>query len=81
MLLHWNSLIVQEHVIVEAILNGGAVAEASAVHPLHGFSQDVGAGVPVHLWGSGVEERERTIAIFFWSLLSSVSEPRQKSNI
>lgn len=45
-----NSLVVfQEHVVVEAVLDGGAVAEAASVHPLHGFAHDVGAGVPVNL--------------------------------
>lgn len=54
----WDSLVVQEHVVVEAVLNGGAVAEASSVHLLHGFSQDVGTGVPVHLRvGGGAERR------------------------
>lgn len=54
LILHWDSLIVQKHVIVEAILDGGAVAKASTIHPLHGFPQDVGTGVPVHL-GIGEE--------------------------
>lgn len=45
-----DSLIVlQEHVVVEAALDGGAVAEAASVHSLHGFTKDVSTGVPVHL--------------------------------
>lgn len=61
--LYWsllNSLIVlQEHVIVEAILDGGTIAETAPVHPLHGFTQDVGAGVPVNLNMSGWLEKWR----------------------
>lgn len=51
---HWRQrrnvlVVVQKHVVVEAALDRGAVAEAAAVHLLHGFTQDVGAGVPVNL--------------------------------
>lgn len=45
-----NSLVVlQKHIVVEAIFNRWTVAEAASVHSLHGFSEDVGAGMPVNL--------------------------------
>ena len=45
----YSRLSIHEHVIVEAILDGGSVAEAAPVEALHGLPQDVGTGVPVHL--------------------------------
>lgn len=47
-------LIVQVHVIIEAILDGGAIAETAPVHSLHGFTQDVCTGVPVNLKNSHI---------------------------
>lgn len=48
-----SPLSIQEHVVVEAVLDGRPVAQAAAVEVLHGFSQDMGAGVPVHLREGG----------------------------
>ena len=35
-----------EHVVVEAVFDGRAVAEVAAVDALHGLAEDVGGGVP-----------------------------------
>lgn len=46
-----DSLIVlQEHVIVEAIFDGGTIAEAATIYFFHGFTQDMSTGVPVNLY-------------------------------
>lgn len=46
---------VHEHVIIKAILDGRPIAQTAAVEMLHGLSQDVGTGVPVHLQGTVVQ--------------------------
>ena len=48
--------ILQVHVVVEPILNGGTIAEAAAIMSLHCLTKDVGTGVPEYLlaWG-GIE--------------------------
>ena len=45
----YSRLSVHEHVVVEAVLDGGSVAEAATVEALHGLPKDVGTGVPIHL--------------------------------
>ena len=42
-------LAVQKHVIVVATVDGWTIAQAAAIVPLHGLSEDVSARVPEHL--------------------------------
>jgi len=42
-------LSVQEHVIVETILYGWSITQATSIKALHCLPQDVSTGVPVHL--------------------------------
>lgn len=44
-----SPLTIEEHVVVEAVLNWGSVAQTATIKAFHGLAQDVGAGVPVHL--------------------------------
>lgn len=39
-----------EHIIIKSIFNGWAIAQVASIVKFHGLSQDVSAGVPVHLW-------------------------------
>lgn len=42
-------LSIEEHVVVETILNGGSVTQTPSIKALHCFPQNVSTGVPVHL--------------------------------
>lgn len=42
-------LSIEEHVVVETILNGGSVTQTPSIKVLHCFPQNVSTGVPVHL--------------------------------
>ena len=39
----------QEHIIVEATIDGWTIAQTSSIMSLHGFTKHVGAGVPENL--------------------------------
>ena len=34
------------HIVVEAVFDGGPVAEVASVHAFHGLTEDVGRGMP-----------------------------------
>lgn len=44
-----HSLVLQVHIVVEAVLNRRSVTQAASVHFLHGLTHNVGTGVPIDL--------------------------------
>ena len=36
------------HIVVEAVFDGGPVAEVASIYAFHGLTEDVGRGMPEH---------------------------------